>query len=88
VRGIDYRLPAADDATGAASIGYHPMFVPLRGEPDPDEVRAGVLAMASDEYGPDHDDPRWLALTSATDIEIISPPEILAGTPAADGDAD
>jgi ribosomal protein S18 acetylase RimI-like enzyme len=88
VRGIDYRLPAANDETGAASVDYRPMFVPLTGEPDLVEVREGVLAMASDEYGPDHDDPRWLAMTRTAEIDVIPPPEILSGTPAADSDAD
>ena len=73
VRGIDYRLPAADDAT--RSVTYDPMFFVLNGPPDPSEVRERVLLMASDNFDTDPDDPRWITLQRSGPVTILPPPD-------------
>jgi ribosomal protein S18 acetylase RimI-like enzyme len=74
VRGIDYRIPAADDPS--RSVTYDPMFFILSGDLDPEEVRERVLLMASDNFEDNPDDPRWLSLQNTDGMTIVAPPEI------------
>lgn len=72
VRGVDYRIPAADDAR--RSIAYDPMFFALRDKFDENQIRDGVLLMAADNFEDSPDDPRWLSLRQSVERATIASP--------------
>lgn len=64
--------PERDDP--AASVAYDPMFSALRGQYLESEIRAGILAMAHDNFDERLDDPRWLDLkASLARMTIVAP---------------
>jgi GNAT superfamily N-acetyltransferase len=72
VRNVDYRIPAADRPS--RSVTYDPMFFVLHGEVDVDEIRAGILEMARDNFDERPRDPRWTRLqNSLENLTIVAP---------------
>ena len=70
VRGIDYRIPAAGDAS--VSLAYDPMFVALHDSFDPEEVARGIVAMAEDSYLDRLTDPRFLQVQASVTGMVIA----------------
>lgn len=79
IRGVDYRIPAANDDSRAVSIEYDPMFFVLRGALHEPEVRQRIAMMAEDNFEDDPKDERWTSLKeSLTSATILAPTDPVA----------
>jgi len=76
VRGVDYRIPAADDRE--RSLTYEPMFFALHDSFDRTEIGVSIVAMARDNFESRPDDPRWLRLRKSIGrMTIVAPADPL-----------